>query len=92
MHVIAVVHVNCECNLADATPLDAARWQWLLVGHLDSDFASYVSRGLKFGFDIGHRGHRPALTGRLRLKMQKIHRVNLARLNLLKSREIIERH
>ena len=31
-------------------------------------------------------------TGRLRLKMQKIHRVNLIRLNLLKSREIIERH
>ena len=31
-------------------------------------------------------------TGRLRLKMQKIHRVNLVRLNLLKSREIIERH
>ena len=30
--------------------------------------------------------------GRLRLKMQKIHRVNLVRLNLLKSREIIERH
>ena len=29
---------------------------------------------------------------RLRLKMQKIHRVNLVRLNLLKSREIIERH
>ena len=32
------------------------------------------------------------LTGRLRLKMQKIHRVNLVRLNLLKSRAIIERH
>ena len=32
------------------------------------------------------------VTGRLRLKMQKIHRVNLVRLNLLKSREIIERH
>ena len=32
------------------------------------------------------------LTGRLRLKMQKIHRVNLVRLNSLKSREIIERH
>ena len=32
------------------------------------------------------------LSGRLRLKMQKIHRVNLVRLNLLKSREIIERH
>ena len=31
-------------------------------------------------------------SGRLRLKMQKIHRVNLVRLNLLKSREIIERH
>ena len=31
-------------------------------------------------------------TGRLRLKLQKIHRVNLVRLNLLKSREIIERH
>ena len=31
-------------------------------------------------------------TGRLRLKMQKIHQVNLVRLNLLKSREIIERH
>ena len=31
-------------------------------------------------------------TGRLRLKIQKIHRVNLVRLNLLKSREIIERH
>ena len=30
--------------------------------------------------------------GRLRLKMQKIHRVNLVRLNLLISREIIERH
>ena len=29
---------------------------------------------------------------RLRLKMQKIHRVNLVRLNLLKSCEIIERH
>ena len=31
-------------------------------------------------------------TGRLRLKMQKIHRVNLVRLNLLKSCDIIERH
>ena len=31
-------------------------------------------------------------TGRLRLKMQKIHRVKLVQLNLLKSREIIERH
>ena len=31
-------------------------------------------------------------SGRLRLKMQKIHRVNLVQLNLLKSREIIERH
>ena len=35
--------------------------------------------------------NRPA-SGRLRLKMQKIRRVNLVRLNLLKSREIIERH
>ena len=33
-----------------------------------------------------------ALTGCLRLKMQKIHRVNLVRLYLLKPREIIERH
>ena len=31
-------------------------------------------------------------TGRLRLKMQKIHRVNLVRLNLLNSSETIERH
>ena len=55
---------NSERDPADATPLDAARWQQLLVRHPDRDFATYVSRGLKFGFDIGHRGHRPALTAR----------------------------
>ena len=32
------------------------------------------------------------LSGRLRLKMHKIHPVNLVRLNFLKSREIIEWH
>ena len=58
------VNPNSERDPADTTPLDAARWQRLLVGHPDRDFASYVSRGLKFGFDIGHRGHRPALTAR----------------------------
>ena len=43
-------------------------------------------------FDFCTRRHASYHTGRLRLKMQKIHRVNLVRLNLLKSREIIERH
>ena len=55
---------NSERDPADATPLDAARWQRLLVSHPDRDFATYVSHGLKFAFDIGHRGHRPALTAR----------------------------
>ena len=45
---------------------------------------SRSSHATKFLLDL--------LAGRLRLKMQKIHRVNLVRLNLLKSREIIERH
>ena len=35
-----------ECDPADATPLDAALWQRLLVGHPDRDFASYISCGL----------------------------------------------
>ena len=59
-----LVNPNTERDPADTTPLDAARWQRLLVGHPDRDFASYVSRGLKFDFDIGHQGQRPALTAR----------------------------
>ena len=55
---------NSEPDPADATPLDAARWQRLLVSHPNRDFTTYVSHGLKFGFDIGRRGHRPALTAR----------------------------
>ena len=38
-----------------------------------------------------HQKKKDIHSGRLRLKMQKIHRVNLIRLNLLKSRKIIER-
>ena len=44
------VNPNSERDPADTTPLDAACWQPLLVGNPDRDFASYVSRGLKFGF------------------------------------------
>ena len=38
--------------------------------------------------ELAHQARKwPAATGRLRLKMQKIHRVNLVRLNLLQSRQ-----